>query len=500
MVDFILQRTLSDVRKDGVEEDIPLIALECGHIFTVETLDGHCGLSGHYTQDSTTGGWNGLKNLYTENGLPTPIPRCPNCRKDIDSPRYNRVIKRAKLDLMENNVAKGLSIALEKARSFVGAFDRKAAKERAEREAAASAPMEPSPIRPATAAKQAREEAKMLSSDSGLPVIFQRISGLAKIHDISQSWHKIVVGLITAYGQALAVAQKRSAHREAFEAAFAHLYREALQTAIPQGHVTAQQQALRLASLRVGQPKPLADLRFAVEAFWTTLEIRFALAEITQSWMESLPASSPATSEHRRRWSLFIHHLYQSIESDARQALRIATDTSSYRQVVQCHLFVQRGIFERFQFDYQMSEDQLSGDSAAELLSTFKDEIANRIESFEDVRRAVKSSYLAMFQPGIDRENARVWLVENWDEPCKVRSEAWISLKRSIDGGVFYTEFTASEMTMIVKAMEFGELLPVSGVSPSLICNALGYRGHFYRCPNGHTYTIGEVCPFAMSR
>ena len=76
-----------------------------------------------------------------------------------------------------------------------------------------------------------------------------------------------------------------------------------------------------------------------------------------------------------------------------------------------------------------MSEDQLSGDSAAELLSTFKDEIANRIESFEDVRRAVKSSYLAMFQPGIDRENARVWLVENWDEPCKVRSEAWISFE-----------------------------------------------------------------------
>ena len=169
--------------KDGVEEDIPLIALECGHIFTVETLDGHCGLSGHYTQDSTTGGWNGLKNLYTENGLPTPIPRCPNCRKDIDSPRYNRVIKRAKLDLMENNVAKGLSIALEKARSFVGAFDRKAAKERAEREAAASAPYGAIPLFvPATAAKQAREEAKMLSSDSGLPVIFQRISGLAKIH------------------------------------------------------------------------------------------------------------------------------------------------------------------------------------------------------------------------------------------------------------------------------------------------------------------------------
>src|SRR5260221_13568860 len=54
IADFIMQRAISEV--DSASKDISdkLITLECGHIFTVETLDGHCSMSEYYEVDVKT--------------------------------------------------------------------------------------------------------------------------------------------------------------------------------------------------------------------------------------------------------------------------------------------------------------------------------------------------------------------------------------------------------------------------------------------------------------
>ena len=69
---------------------------DCRHVFTVETLDGHCSMSDYYEQ-GTDGEWKALK-------LPAPgykkPPTCPTCRTAIRTPRYGRIYKRADLDIL----------------------------------------------------------------------------------------------------------------------------------------------------------------------------------------------------------------------------------------------------------------------------------------------------------------------------------------------------------------------------------------------------------------
>ena len=109
IVDFIMQRKLAEI--DLSSEDISerLIRLSCGHIFTVETLDGHCNMSEYYEIDPM--------GIFTATIAP-PVkyqepPSCPNCRGPITALRYGRVTKRANLDILEQNVASTMSSALE---------------------------------------------------------------------------------------------------------------------------------------------------------------------------------------------------------------------------------------------------------------------------------------------------------------------------------------------------------------------------------------------------
>ncbi len=118
-----MQRRLDeiDLSSDDVAER--LIKLACGHIYTVETLDGHCNMSDYYEQDPM--------GVFTATKAP-PVnfqnpPSCPTCRGPITALRYGRVTKRANLDILEQNVASTMSSALENVgpeiESFAGKLD-----------------------------------------------------------------------------------------------------------------------------------------------------------------------------------------------------------------------------------------------------------------------------------------------------------------------------------------------------------------------------------------
>lgn len=73
-----------------------LVTLPCRHTFTVETLDGHCGITSYYVRRD--GQWAGLEPA------PTDIQQslaCPLCRGPVNTKRYGRIQKRADLDMAE---------------------------------------------------------------------------------------------------------------------------------------------------------------------------------------------------------------------------------------------------------------------------------------------------------------------------------------------------------------------------------------------------------------
>src|ERR1700761_469059 len=110
IVDFIMQRRLDEIDLSSDDISERLIKLECGHIFTVETLDVHCKMSDYYESDAL--------GVFTATKAPpvnfqTP-PSCPTCRGPITTLRYGRITKRANLDILEQNVASKMSLDLEK--------------------------------------------------------------------------------------------------------------------------------------------------------------------------------------------------------------------------------------------------------------------------------------------------------------------------------------------------------------------------------------------------
>lgn len=62
-----------------VNKDEPIISLECGHSFTLSTLDGTVGLETVYERDKE-GKWKGLLELPAKLGT---APSCPHCREPI---------------------------------------------------------------------------------------------------------------------------------------------------------------------------------------------------------------------------------------------------------------------------------------------------------------------------------------------------------------------------------------------------------------------------------
>lgn len=95
-MDLLEMKTFSEIDVN----ETPIVVLGCGHFFTAETLDGHMGMAGVYTQD-VYGVYTGLQDVSAM--LAGPVPRCPDCQcpvRQYGTKRFNRVINRAVIDEM----------------------------------------------------------------------------------------------------------------------------------------------------------------------------------------------------------------------------------------------------------------------------------------------------------------------------------------------------------------------------------------------------------------
>jgi len=76
----------------------PCIFTSCGHIFTIDSLDGTMDMQDHYQVDPLTGRYTGLKSSAEPFSSKDSKP-CPECRGSLrDLARYGRIVRRAMLD------------------------------------------------------------------------------------------------------------------------------------------------------------------------------------------------------------------------------------------------------------------------------------------------------------------------------------------------------------------------------------------------------------------
>ncbi|KAF8856068.1 P-loop containing nucleoside triphosphate hydrolase protein [Acephala macrosclerotiorum] len=93
VVDYIMSSTYEEIDLD----ESPCIIPSCGHILTLESMDGHMSMSDFYTSDET-----GSFVELTKNSEPfsaSSLKNCPQCRGPLRNiNRYSRIVRRALID------------------------------------------------------------------------------------------------------------------------------------------------------------------------------------------------------------------------------------------------------------------------------------------------------------------------------------------------------------------------------------------------------------------
>ncbi|KAL8941651.1 MAG: hypothetical protein Q9216_002114 [Gyalolechia sp. 2 TL-2023] len=96
MVDYIMQSSYDDVDLD----ESPCIIPSCGHILTVESMDGHMEISKYYVTSNDPDAEDAILALKSSSvPFTSEVKNCPICRKPLrDINRYGRIVRRAWID------------------------------------------------------------------------------------------------------------------------------------------------------------------------------------------------------------------------------------------------------------------------------------------------------------------------------------------------------------------------------------------------------------------
>ena len=475
IVDFILQRPISeiDTTLDDVSEK--LIVLECGHIFTVETLDGHCSMSEYYETDPMTGRYLAMKAPPVK--FQTP-PVCPTCRGPITSPRYGRITKRANLDILEQNVASGMSKRLERHSPSLQAItasieaSENAAKEIARGDDFASE----------AAFAQICNERKGSFGKPEEPLPVNMLRQLEKRHGFSQkeagAWNKITKEINRVYDAIAGVTSARSTHVKAYEAAMATLFKLEMEAIARDPSKargkTRQEAAFAAVNAKIGQPPHIADRKYHIEAFLLSIELRLMLAQIASARVAELPLTSdkPDHPRYRQIWATFVGFLYDSCIEDCAKAISLTRLCSALRQEARVSMVDLRCNFEKLRFDAmeQRRKIQVSDRSGNPQLSTRErlgafvlQQKAAAQEALLETRTKYLKNLPVNSREDMDREV--LWFTEN----CASRAEkilaAYDDLREQVlKAEVFYQPVLLREKQDIFKAFNYGIYLPVASI------------------------------------
>ena len=470
IVDFIMQRTIADL--DTTSEDVSekLIALECGHVFTVETLDGHCAMSEYYEIDPMTGGYLSMKAPPVNYQMP---PACPTCRGSITSPRYGRVTKRANLDILEQNVASKMSRRLEIHGPTLESIS--TGLQASETAAKAIAKGDDFASEEDFAQICEKRQDSFGKPDQPLPVDMLR--SLKARHGFSKkeadAWKKIAKDINRVYDAIADVASTRSAHINAYEAAMATLFKLEMEAIALDpsklGGKTQHEAAFAAVNAKIGQPPHKADRKYHIEAFLLTIELRLMLGQIASVRVSEIPltSSEPDHRRHRQIWVTFLGFLYDSCVNDCAKAISLARSCSALRQEARVSMVNLRCTFEKVRFDAleERRKIQLTNKGGEEQTRTRESLGRSVTQQLTTAQRELFELRTRYFQhrPVSSQEEMReevTWFKENCTARAEKVFDAYKDLREQVlKVEIFYQAISLQEKADIVKAFGFGTRL-----------------------------------------
>lgn len=273
VVDFYEYKSLADIMT--TEPETRLITLPCKHIFTIDSLDGSVGMSNWYDQDQT-GEWVGIKE--PKRGF-VKRPMCPTCRGPVTARRYNRITKRALIDIQEQHSIEDISLQIASLRQAVSAVNAENLVIAADRQV----------TKLSVGKKVTMADSRLGSAFYTHPseihcfdptMFFESVGewfGLSP--NIAGAWRRAVEHPFKVYHKlARMVNNERLPHVQAYESAISKIYHEEMDLAAS-SRIARDPSAAALLSAkrRVGAPFPQGEARFKIEALLDSIKLRLKL-------------------------------------------------------------------------------------------------------------------------------------------------------------------------------------------------------------------------------
>ncbi|KAH8835068.1 hypothetical protein DL96DRAFT_1808988 [Flagelloscypha sp. PMI_526] len=492
IVDQILQRTLSELELESNDMSERIIALSCGHIFTVETLDGVCHMSDFYEQD-INGDHVAMKSPPTDFIDP---PVCPSCRCPISSPRYGRVIKRARLDILERNVAGSFSKSLAQATSRLEAVESQL--EAIMKEAATLPKVQTHLDGDAfDLLVESRISQAFPSGRAPAPISWMFFSSSVGHFDHgfsdeeSKAWKALIKNIVRPYRDLAAMTKQQSPHSRTYHASISTLYRQELHKLLDGDHTLAQSPeefAMREADKRVGQPPHKADTRYKIDAYLLTVTLRLYMVQVARVHYDAIatnvpPPLDPTAVTSLEVWGSFMDFILLSCEKDIAVAHAVAEQSAGWRQMARCDISALRVSMERFKLAVLAERHDIlrQGNFRPEDRETLVNQIQMQLNNARKGIASSETAYLRRMPSAstADLRAARQWFTENCRNIGDRILKEYEDFREYIASDKAYQPLSAREKEEIVKAFNFG------------------YRGHWYNCENGHPFVITE-CGGAM--
>ncbi|EPQ31850.1 uncharacterized protein PFL1_00049 [Pseudozyma flocculosa PF-1] len=474
VVDLLMHRTLAEIDDTDDGLDNILLTLDCGHIFTVETLDGILELDKYYDRD---------ENGWVRPSLPSSMfekpKKCPTCRAEIYARRYSRPIKRAVLDLQETKTTRELNAAVARVRKACASVDITAKKETLREDVAKAISVLPATVPSLEEQKRLTRSLVKDQARVDLKSGHTSITPSGKVFDIRsrgvdqalvRAWNAACTAIKQCYVQVQDIAKRPlSPSMDAWQAAVASSYQAAAMLYDMERDPRAGLKAMREAKVAVGTPAPRADYRFRVESIMHGINLRLLLLDLAEEVATQLKG---ADSPQLWSWNLYIDFVMTSIILDATKAVHFAEIGQCSKLFLEANALKLRVEFERVKTEaIRVLESELS--KRPEVSKAAGQHVDILFEGSE----AIVNSFVASATP----ELAAFYVANVQPTMRQLREEA-VAFVQHLAAETFYQPVSSAEKMMITKAMHDAEFT---------------HGGHWYRCDNGHPFTIGD-CGGAM--
>ncbi|CAB4484431.1 unnamed protein product [Rhizophagus irregularis] len=494
--DMIINSTFSEV--DWEQER--MIVLTCGHVYTMETMDMHMEMKDYY-EGSIEGGWTSIKILPTS---PMNMKTCPTCRAPIKGVRrYGRIINKYTLDIQNKKFLSKYDRLLKEVANSITFLKNKLVNKR-------------KGLKNALPKHEFRQTEVVLKEhnviNENLPEIlphdyFEDIEIYHGFDKISKkAWITHIRKFLNCYQRLILIIEdtKLPPHKKAFEAAVSSLYQAKLaqedsindlvenllnfqisdDSSSSFDHSLPYVNALKSTPSetfqetlsQVGISIPQVDRRIYLDAFFEIIniqkilhhEILFIIQELSKEITSFIiiSAENENVLSIKEVWKNFIERLQLSIQNHLNTIREVAESTHYGRHL----LLVDVEILDfdlkllRYQLRFPPNGSSVVGRALQERITEKCENIRERIANIIDSQRYKNSE--EGFRDGLYKRLAN--LLEN----CNEVENCAMNLSRTL---------SIEEKLEIHRAMK----------------SEFNSSGHWYECPNGHPYTIGE-CGGAM--